>query len=160
MVELIRATSTIPVSTHQVESTVIPLPIQKAWGIFKQFHLEKVIPGKVKSTTFVTGGANQLDSVIKIDYNDGANWQIRVVEISDLRHSIGYEVISTEPAHTATSIQGYITLRSVTDDGTTFLEWQTDFSNDADAGVIADQKYKKLEFFAEIKKNLSGAGEK
>jgi len=75
MVEAVhRSGSTIPVSLHQVESTVLPLPISKAWHIFKEFKLEKVIPGKVKSTTFVTGGANQLDSVIKIDYNDGANW--------------------------------------------------------------------------------------
>jgi hypothetical protein len=69
-----RVASTVPTSTHQVESTVLPLPVAKAWHIFKEFKLEKVIPGKVKATTFVTGGSNQLDSVIKIDYNDGANW--------------------------------------------------------------------------------------
>lgn len=74
--------------------------------------------------------------------------------MSDLRHSFGYQVLSTEPAHSATSIQGYVQLRGVTDDNTTYIEWQTDFSNDADAAVIADQKYKKLEFFAEMKKNL------
>jgi len=55
-----------------------------------------------------------------------------------------------------TSIQGQIKLREVTDDHTTFVEWATDFSNDADASVIADQKYKKLEFFTEMKKALSG----
>jgi hypothetical protein len=69
-----RLGSTVPVSTHQVESTVLPLPIGKAWAIFKAFKLEHVIPGKVKATTFVTGGHNQLDSTVRIDYNDGANW--------------------------------------------------------------------------------------
>ena len=117
---------------------MLPLPIGKAWHLFKQFKLEQVIPGKVKSTTFTTGAAGQLDSVIKIQYNDGASWDIRILEISDMRHAIGYEVISTEPAHQATSIQGYIVLRGVTDDNTTFVEWSTDFSNDADAAVIAD----------------------
>ena len=48
-----------------------------------------------------------------------------------------------------------MTLRQVTDDNTTFVEWVTEFSNDADANVIGDQKYKKLEFFSEMKKNLS-----
>ena len=51
-----------------MESTVLPIDVQKAWHIFKHFALDKIIPGKVKSTTFVSGGPNQLDSVIKIEY--------------------------------------------------------------------------------------------
>jgi hypothetical protein len=46
-------------------------------------------------------------------------------------------------------------LREITLDNTTYVEWITDFSNDADAGVIEDQRYKKLEFFSEMKKTLS-----
>ena len=45
----------------------------------------------------------------------------------------------------------------MTDDNSTFVEWSTDFSNDADATVIFDQKYKKLEFFADMKKTLAAA---
>ena len=99
-----RQGSSIPVSCHQSESTVLPIPLDKAWHIFKHFKLENVVPGRVKSTNFTTGGPGQIEAVVKIDYNDGANWEIRILEISDLRHTIGYEVISTEPAHTATSI--------------------------------------------------------
>ena len=64
-------------------------------------------------------------------------------------------MITTDPPHQATSIQGYVQLKRVTDDDSTYVEWQTDFSNDADATVIADQRFKKLEFFAEMKKNLA-----
>ena len=64
-------------------------------------------------------------------------------------------MLATEPAHSCTSIQGYVQLRPVSDDNTTYVEWQTDFSNDADASIISDQKYKKLDFFAEMKKNLT-----
>ena len=39
----------------------------------------------------------------------------------------------------------------------TFVEWVTDFSNDADVAVIQDQRFKKLEFFTEMKKNLTVA---
>ena len=46
-------------------------------------------------------------------------------------------------------------MKEVSDEHHTFVEWITDFSNDADATVIADQRFKKLEFFAELKKNLS-----
>lgn len=101
---LARQGSVVPVSLHQIESTVIRMPLSKAWSLFKSFKLEHIIPKKVTGTTFVNGASGQLDSVIKIDYADGANWQIRVNEISEIRHSIGYEVLSTEPAHQATSI--------------------------------------------------------
>ncbi len=31
-----------------------------------------------------------IDSVIRIDYVDGAYWELRINEISDLKHSIAY----------------------------------------------------------------------
>ena len=99
-----RTGSAVPVSTFQSESTVLPVPIEKAWAVFKHFHLEKTIPSRIKSTSFVAGGPNQLDSVVRIDYVDGAHWEIRINEISDVRHTLGYQVISTEPAHLVTSI--------------------------------------------------------
>lgn len=159
MVELARQGSSIPVSTHQVESAVLPVHIDKAWSMFKEFALEKAVPGKVSATKFTSGGPGQLDAVLEIHYTDGAKWELRLNEISELNHSVGYQVLSTEPAHQVTSIQGHISLRAVTDDNTTFVQWATDFSNDADANVISDQKYKKLEFFAELKKNLSAQKE-
>ncbi len=152
---LARQGSSIPVSTHQIESTVLPIPVDKAWTFFKTMKLEKIVPAHVKSTTFTTGGPNQLDSIIHIEYADGAKWDLRINEISDVRYQLGYQVISTEPAHLVTSIVGTIHLRSVTSDNSTYIEWITDYSNDADAIVISDQRYKKQEFFAEMKKNLS-----
>ena len=135
---LARIGSAVPVSTHQAESTVLPSPIGKTWGLFKSFKLEKVVPGKITATTFTSGGPNQLDSVVRIEYADGALWELRINEISDVKHTIGYQVLSTEPAHFVTSIQGQIRLREVTDDNSTYVEWTTDFSNDADANVMAD----------------------
>ncbi|CDW86557.1 UNKNOWN [Stylonychia lemnae] len=155
MVELHRQGSTVPVSCHQVESSVLPIALEKAWGLFKSLQLEKVVPGKVSATSFTSGGPGQLDSVIEITYTDGAKWVLRINELSELNHSVGYQVLTTEPSHSVTSILGQILLKSVSDEGHTFVEWITDFSNDADATVVTDQKYKKLEFFAELKKNLS-----
>lgn len=153
--QLARAGSSVPVSTHQGESTVLPINVDKAWSFFKSLKLEQVIPQKVKSTTFVSGAANQLGSVVRIDYVDGAVWELLINEISDVRHTLCYQVLSTEPAHQVTSIQGQIMLRPVTDENMTFVQWDTYFSNDADATVIYDQKFKKLEFFYDMKKNLS-----
>ena len=135
------------------------MPAERAWAQFKGLKLEQLVPGKVKATTWVTGGHGQLDSTLKVDYVDGASWTLRILELSDIRRSIGYEVVATEPPHSVSSILGTITVRPVTEDSTTFVEWATDFSNDADANVITDQKYKKLEFFTEIRKNIQAYNE-
>jgi hypothetical protein len=137
-VPLTRAASTVPVSTHQVESSVLPVSIDKAWSFFKSLKLEALVPGIVKATTFTQGGPNQLDAIVTIEYTDGAKWELRITELSEIKHSLGYQVLSTEPTHSATSIQGQVHLRAVTDDNTTFITWTTDFSNDADATVIYD----------------------
>ena len=84
----------------------MPVSIDKAWHIFKQFKLEEVIPSKVKETKYIKGSPNQVDSVVRILYTDGAKWEIRISEISDLKHSVAYYVLSTEPAHSVTSIIG------------------------------------------------------
>jgi hypothetical protein len=70
-------------------------------------------------------------------------------------HTIAYEVISSEPAMTYTAAEGELSFDKVTDGDQTFLCWTTIFSNDADAQIIQDQKYKKLEFFADFKKTMS-----
>jgi hypothetical protein len=85
-----RSGSAVPVSTSQTESCVLPVTLEKAWGIFKHFKLEKVLPNHIKSTEFVSGGVNQLDSVVRIVYADGAKWELRFNEISDVKHTLGY----------------------------------------------------------------------
>ena len=51
------------------------------------------------------------------------------------------------------ALEGEIKLQEVTDSSQTFITWTTTCSNDADAQVMQDQKYKKLEFFADFKKS-------
>ncbi len=53
--QLGRQGSVVPVALHQTESCCIGMPLSKAWGLFKHFKLEHVVPNKVKTTTFETG---------------------------------------------------------------------------------------------------------
>ena len=53
-----------------------------------------------------------------------------------------------------TAAEGELDFHKVTDGDVTFLTWTTLFSNDADLHVMQDQKYKKLEFFADFKASL------
>ena len=43
-----RVGSVIPVSCHETESCVLPIGMDKAWHLFKEFKLESVLPSKVK----------------------------------------------------------------------------------------------------------------
>lgn len=54
----------------------------------------------------------------------------------------------SEPASAASSIVHTIALKKVSTDNTTFMEWSTDFSNDATSAVVQDSSFKKLDAFA------------
>lgn len=53
-----------------------------------------------------------------------------------------------------TSVINTMRLRRVTLSNETLVEWITDFSGDATAGVVQDSKYKKHEAFADLIKAL------
>jgi hypothetical protein len=50
-----------------------------------------------------------------------------------------------EPALPVSSVLHTFSLKKVTAANQTFIEWSTDFSNDAGAEVILDSKFKKLD---------------
>jgi len=100
--------STVPVSCQEIQSTVLNYPISKAWEFFKGLKLESIMPNTVKSTQWVIGGAGQVDSTLKVVYADGAVWDLLITDISNNETSIGYSILSTEPAHSVTSMQGKI----------------------------------------------------
>jgi len=145
--------STVPTSCIQTESTVLSCPVSKAWSAFRALSFDKVAPNLVKSVV-VDDFLGVVGGVVTTTYQDGGVWKLRITELSDRNYTIAYEVYETEPAATCTSIQGEIQLQEVTDENSTFLTWTTTFSNDADAQVMADQKYKKLDFFKAFKTNL------
>jgi hypothetical protein len=73
----------------------------------------------------------------------------------DRNYTIAYEVLSSTPAMGYTAAEGEMDFRKVTDGDATFMTWTTMFSNDADLQVMQDQKYKKIEFFADFKASLA-----
>ena len=93
-------------------------------------------------------------SNVAITYSDGSRWEVNVSEISDKYHRMCFEVVNAEPNVQCSSIQTEIQLHSCTYENSTCIRWTTEFSNDADANLIQDQKYKKHEFFQAIKNHL------
>ena len=139
-------------STHQFESTVVNAPIGKLWDSFKELKFETLFPSRVTKTEYTEGKAGLLESVVKIHYKDGSTWSYRINEISGLNHYISFELVEADPKPTVSSIHHHIKLLRVTDDNSTYVRWETDFSNDADANVIQDSKFKKVDYFKDLKK--------
>ena len=149
-----RQKSTVPTSTNNTESTVLAKPIADLWPMFKAVEFDKLAPGKVESSSWTDGSAGTVGGLVELTFKNGSKWTYQITEVSDKNHSVSYRVVFAEPAMEASSLEGDIQLMRITDDDTTFIQWSTDFSNDADAEIMQDQKYKKQEFFAEIKANL------
>ncbi len=68
-----------------------------------------------------------------------------------MKRVISWELISTNPEVKFTSHMTTIKLLRVTEDNRTFLGWESDFSNDVNAHIVLDGKYKKLEYFKALR---------
>ena len=147
--------SLVPTACTQTESSVIAVPLSKAWAAFRSLKLAQIAPKFIASSDYVSGGEGQVGSVVRVEYANGGTWELRITEFSEKHHTVAWEVVSTEPALSVTSIEGEFRFFAVTDSDQTFVQWTTEFSNDADYSVIADQKYKKQDFFAAVKENLA-----
>jgi len=72
------------------------------------------------------------------------------LELSDSRHEITWEIVSSDPPISVMSVVHTIRLRRVSELNTTFVEWTSDFSRDASAVVTEDARFKQKENFAAL----------
>ena len=152
-----RVKSQVPCSCTNTESTVLPVKLSDCWDKFRYWKLEEIAPGMVSSTEWTDGAAGRVDSTVKISYTNGAHWFLRVTELSERNHTLGYELIAAEPSVSVSSIVGELSFEAVTDSDQTYMRWSTEYSNDVDAEFIGDARWKKRDLFAEIKRTLSAA---
>jgi hypothetical protein len=144
-------------SCHQVESTVLPYPVEKAWECLKSLDFPKLFPSHVKTVKFTNGSPAEVGSVFEVSYADGAVWTNRLLEVSEHRRVLTWELISASPEITFSSMLTTIRLLKVTSDNTTYLQWDTDYSNDVNSHIVQDGKFKKLECFKDLKNCCSSS---
>jgi len=77
------------------------------------------------------------------------------LELSDSRHEITWEIVSSDPPISVMSVVHTIRLRRVSELNTTFVEWTSDFSRDASAVVTEDARFKQKENFAALAAHLA-----
>mmetsp|Transcript_28545 Transcript_28545/g.37354 ORF Transcript_28545/g.37354 Transcript_28545/m.37354 type:complete len:169 (+) Transcript_28545:76-582(+) len=141
----------IPAAPVSEESTVIYAPVSAVWDRVRNLT-QMEWWNLVSSSTALgeSGDPSTVGSSFEISFNDGHKWTVRLVELSDINHSLMFEVTSSEPAAACTSMIHTISLKSVTQTNGTFMCWRTDFSNDTTQEILQDSKFKKLEAFVAL----------
>mmetsp|Transcript_28312 Transcript_28312/g.25014 ORF Transcript_28312/g.25014 Transcript_28312/m.25014 type:complete len:159 (-) Transcript_28312:146-622(-) len=142
----------IPSSARVWESAILNEGVDKVWAAVRAVTFEWA--SDVKSVD-VNGDKSAVGGTRCINYNDGTKQTVQIMEISDLRRSVTYSVLTSEPAVSYTSATHQIQVREVTNPNEnvkeqTFIEWTSDYSNDAKIGVIEDSRYKKKAAFKDM----------
>lgn len=100
----------VPCTCTNTESTVIPAKIGDVWSKIRYWKLEEIAPAIVSSTEWTDGAAGRVDSTVKITYTNGAEWFLRVTELSERNHTLAYELVQASPAISVSSIVGEFSL--------------------------------------------------
>lgn len=98
--------------------------------------------------------ASALGSLRHVLYKDGAEFVFRVIEISDVKDFITFELIQTDSTVNVSGMQHTIQVIEITETKQCVITWTTEFSSDIDQHVYSDSKYKKLDAFKDIRKAL------
>lgn len=136
-------------STVNVESRVIKAPQDKVWSSLsnQDFAFWSLVQSsKQDSKPTEVGGCRS------IHFKDGTIQKYRLLEFSEIKHTFTYEMIESEPAVPFLSVQHTLTVRPVTADDTSFVEWTSNFSSDGSPDAVADAKYKKQDALADLAK--------
>lgn len=141
--------------TRVKQSAVIPVAPSAFWSSlckldFKWWNL-------VAASEFVSGAAGQVNSVVKLTFADKATWTLRVVGISELRKTIEFELLETNPSAGCSSALHELAVHEVTLTGESFFVWTADYSSDASAELIQDSKFKRVEAFRHLIAASAGA---
>ncbi|KAL6916357.1 hypothetical protein ACHAPO_007407 [Fusarium lateritium] len=148
--------SAIPTSTSVIESAVIEASFSDVWHLIKLQDFSKFYSA-LESSEWVKGSSPDTD-IVKWTFKDGTVLEVKQEEHSSIDHYITYSVISSQPALSYTSVVSTIRAYPITSgqhEGQTFVTWSGNFSSDADAGVIADAKFKRREALADLAKVAS-----
>jgi hypothetical protein len=76
-----------------------------------------------------------LDATLRLTFKDGHAWIIQIRELSSITKSITFELISSEPHAAYSSAIHTISLKKLTGNGGTFVEWVSDYSSDATSEI-------------------------
>lgn len=141
-------------SLATAESAILDASVDAAWAAIRP--LDFAWSSEVSNRS---DGDPAVGATRTVRRYDGVVETIRVLEISDIKQRVAYEVVSRVPAAGYTSARSTITLRRVTETDQTFIEWETAYGNDGGtipSTVVEGSSREKLQAFQDLGAALSG----
>jgi len=137
-----------------LESGVVPGTLEQVWS-------QQILPMNFKFWKAVTTSSKLADDdsplgQYTIAFSDHTIQTVRVTEISARlpnKRSIGMEFVSSDPPMAYASRMDTIVLSQVTHTSggpQVFVEYSSDFSNDAPLEALEDSKFKKRDFLDDL----------
>lgn len=133
------------------ESCVLKAKIGSVWEEFKSFEFEKLCPTLISNCKFLNGKPCELGSTYQVDYKDGSSVVYCIVELSDLKRSITIDMIESKPKMPFSSMLTKIAFCKVTEDDSTYVNWEALFSNDVTTEMLKSKKEKCLQLFKDLR---------
>lgn len=134
----------IPSATHVREATVVNGSQAAVWTMIRAMQFD----WSTDVVSATSDGALTVGTIMTYKYKDGTTQSVQIVELSDLLCFVTYQMVSSTPSVSYTSALFKIQVHEITlpqGDAQAMVEWTTDFTNDADAAVIVDSRFKKHE---------------
>eukprot|EP01127_Copromyxa_protea_P000321 TRINITY_DN10260_c0_g1_i1.p1 TRINITY_DN10260_c0_g1~~TRINITY_DN10260_c0_g1_i1.p1 ORF type:complete len:149 (-),score=38.02 TRINITY_DN10260_c0_g1_i1:64-510(-) len=130
-------------STHVFASAVVNADVEKVWSEIRQF----TFPAKLFSTveTVVIEPENLAATAVGaervVTFKGGEVRRHRLLEVSDLKRTISWELLPNgdEVVSAVSAKITTVSLKRVTENNTTFISWETDFSADVAGQNIKDE---------------------
>jgi len=140
-------------SSRVWQSCIIDATIDRVWAVIRPLDLVYLptvstveLDAKDREDTVGT----ERTIYYNVNNKERTVQRIRLLELSDSRHEISWEIVSSTPPIDFLSANYTIRLRRVTESSKTFLEMTSDFSRDASPNVIEDARYKQKDHFKYI----------
>ncbi|KAK9766067.1 hypothetical protein K7432_005114 [Basidiobolus ranarum] len=98
--------------TNVIESRIIKAPVETVWDLVKgcEFKFWSI----VQDVKIDNGNAAEVGSTRKVTFKDGTVTLYKISERSDIRHSVTYEAIESDPPMSVLSAMHTIRLSRVT----------------------------------------------
>jgi len=146
----------IPSATRSFESCIFDASIEDVFRMFRSVNF-KYDPS-IELLEMKDADAQGAGSLRKVQYKDALQ-TLQVLGISDLDFKVQWNMIASEPPVSYSSAVNQVQCHRITSQlgqrgPQTMVTWQTDFSNDASANVVADSNLKKKDAFKLIKTAL------
>merc|ERR1712166_569182 len=134
--------SMVPVSTQVYESCTVNAPVDTVWDAIRSMdfaYSELMCGGELVSGEC----ANAVGSVHKLHFHDGSEWMVQVIELSDFDRTLVLDLLERSDGVEVASCTNQIVLHRVSQGDQTMVEYTVDFSNDADAQICQDTRFKR-----------------